>query len=78
MYEFSLSDPDETLVRVGRRSEPGEQIHTVIDAAGGSASREAEYGCRDRLRLCHALADGFEAETRVLTRISDSASIKAR
>ncbi len=23
MYEFSLSDPDETLVRVGRRSRPG-------------------------------------------------------
>jgi hypothetical protein len=29
MYEFSLSDPDETLVRVGRRSEPGEQIRTA-------------------------------------------------
>jgi catechol 2,3-dioxygenase-like lactoylglutathione lyase family enzyme len=29
MYEFSLSDPDETLVRVGRRSEPGEQIQTA-------------------------------------------------
>ncbi len=29
MYEFSLSDPDETLVRIGRRSKPGDPARTA-------------------------------------------------
>ncbi len=29
MYEFSLSDPDETLVRIGRRSQPGDPARTA-------------------------------------------------
>jgi hypothetical protein len=29
MYEFSLSDPDETLIRIGRRSIPDDPDRTV-------------------------------------------------